>query len=127
MHNSFLLILCSGARALRSSVGSRGDYEKEKQSIHRECDVFGILTGLGIYWTTIHNYIPLYSTSKTMALDPTGSSLKQYGGIFMVWIRRRPAIVISNPQITIDLMEKRSNIYSGYAKPEAGFELLLHG
>jgi hypothetical protein len=39
---------------------------------------------------------------------------KQYGGIFTIWIGRRPTIVISDPQIAIDLMEKRSNIYSAY-------------
>jgi len=37
---------------------------------------------------------------------------KTYGGIFTIWIGRRPTIVISDPQIAIDLMEKRSNIYS---------------
>ena len=40
---------------------------------------------------------------------------KTYGGIFTIWIGRRPTVVISDPQIAIDLMEKRSNIYSAYA------------
>lgn len=39
---------------------------------------------------------------------------KKYGGIFTIWIGRRPTVVISDPQIAIDLMEKRSNIYSAY-------------
>ena len=39
---------------------------------------------------------------------------KTYGGIFTIWIGRRPTVVISDPQIAIDLMEKRSNIYSAY-------------
>jgi hypothetical protein len=37
---------------------------------------------------------------------------RKYGGIFTIWIGRRPTVVISDPQIAIDLMEKRSNIYS---------------
>jgi len=37
---------------------------------------------------------------------------RRYGGIFTIWIGRRPTVVISDPQIAIDLMEKRSNIYS---------------
>lgn len=32
-----------------------------------------------------------------------------YGPIFTVWIGRRPTIVISDPNIAVDLMEKRSN------------------
>ena len=39
---------------------------------------------------------------------------KKYGGIYTIWIGRRPTVVISDPQIAIDLMEKRSNIYSAY-------------
>lgn len=37
---------------------------------------------------------------------------KIYGPIFTIWIGRRPTIVISDPQIALDLMEKRSNKYS---------------
>jgi hypothetical protein len=37
---------------------------------------------------------------------------RTYGGIFTIWIGRRPTVVISDPQIAIDLIEKRSNIYS---------------
>lgn len=35
-----------------------------------------------------------------------------YGPIFTVWIGRRPTIVISDPNIAVELMEKRSNKYS---------------
>jgi hypothetical protein len=37
---------------------------------------------------------------------------KKYGPIFTIWVGRRPTIVISDPEIAVDLMEKRSNIYS---------------
>jgi cytochrome P450 len=37
---------------------------------------------------------------------------KIYGPIFTVWVGRRPTLVISDPQIAVDLMEKRSNKYS---------------
>ncbi|KAK3071707.1 hypothetical protein LTR53_008173 [Teratosphaeriaceae sp. CCFEE 6253] len=37
---------------------------------------------------------------------------KQYGPIFTLWIGRKPTLIISDPQIAADLMEKRSNKYS---------------
>lgn len=37
---------------------------------------------------------------------------KIYGPIFTLWIGRRPTVVISDPQISTDLLEKRSNKYS---------------
>lgn len=37
---------------------------------------------------------------------------KQYGPIFTLWIGRKPTLIISDPQIAVDLMEKRSNKYS---------------
>src|ERR1700761_9309408 len=37
---------------------------------------------------------------------------KKYGPIFTLWIGRRPTLIISDPQIAVDLMEKRSNKYS---------------
>jgi len=37
---------------------------------------------------------------------------KQYGPMYTLWQGRNPTIVISDPQIAVDLMEKRSNIYS---------------
>lgn len=37
---------------------------------------------------------------------------KIYGPIFTIWVGRRPTVVISDPQIAVDLMEKRSNKYS---------------
>lgn len=35
-----------------------------------------------------------------------------YGPIFTLWIGRKPTLVISDPQIAVDLLEKRSNKYS---------------
>ncbi|EMC92179.1 hypothetical protein BAUCODRAFT_281024 [Baudoinia panamericana UAMH 10762] len=37
---------------------------------------------------------------------------KQYGPIFTLWIGRKPTLIISDPHIAVDLMEKRSNKYS---------------
>lgn len=37
---------------------------------------------------------------------------RQYGPIFTLWIGRKPTLIISDPQIAVDLMEKRSNKYS---------------
>jgi hypothetical protein len=37
---------------------------------------------------------------------------KIYGPIFTVWVGRRPTLVLSDPKIAVDLMEKRSNKYS---------------
>ncbi|KAK5129958.1 hypothetical protein LTR08_002675 [Meristemomyces frigidus] len=37
---------------------------------------------------------------------------KQYGPIFTLWIGRKPTLIISDPQVAVDLMEKRSNKYS---------------
>ena len=37
---------------------------------------------------------------------------KQYGPIFTLWIGRKPTLIISDPQIAVDLMEKRSYKYS---------------
>ena len=37
---------------------------------------------------------------------------KIYGPIFTVWLGRRPTVVISDPHIAAELMEKRSNTYS---------------
>jgi len=35
-----------------------------------------------------------------------------YGPIFTLWIGRRPTVVISDPNVAVDLLEKRSNKYS---------------
>ena len=35
-----------------------------------------------------------------------------YGGIYTLWIGRKPTLIISDPEIAVDLMEKRSNKYS---------------
>jgi cytochrome P450 len=37
---------------------------------------------------------------------------KKYGPIFTIWIGRKPTLIISDPQIAVDLMEKRSAKYS---------------
>ena len=37
---------------------------------------------------------------------------KVYGPIFTIWVGRRPTLVISDSNIAVDLMEKRSNKYS---------------
>ncbi|KAK5128840.1 hypothetical protein LTR85_000173 [Meristemomyces frigidus] len=37
---------------------------------------------------------------------------KQYGPIFTLWIGRKPTLIISDPHIAADLLEKRSNKYS---------------
>jgi hypothetical protein len=37
---------------------------------------------------------------------------KKYGDIYTVWLGRRPTVIISDPQVAVDLMEKRSQKYS---------------
>lgn len=37
---------------------------------------------------------------------------RTYGPIFTLWIGRRPTIIISDPNVAVDLLEKRSNKYS---------------
>ena len=37
---------------------------------------------------------------------------KKYGPIFTIWVGRRPTLVISDPNVAVDLMEKRSSKYS---------------
>ena len=37
---------------------------------------------------------------------------KIYGPVFPIWIGRKPTLVISDPQVAVDLMEKRSAKYS---------------
>lgn len=37
---------------------------------------------------------------------------KTYGPMFTVWVGRKPTLVLSDPNIAVDLMEKRSNKYS---------------
>ena len=37
---------------------------------------------------------------------------KQYGPIFTLWFGRRPTVIISDPNVAVDLMEKRSQKYS---------------
>src|SRR6478735_9589068 len=35
-----------------------------------------------------------------------------YGPIFTIWVGRRPTLVISDPHVAVEIMEKRSNKYS---------------
>jgi cytochrome P450 len=35
-----------------------------------------------------------------------------YGPVFTLWLGRRPTIIISDPEVAVDLLEKRSNKYS---------------
>lgn len=37
---------------------------------------------------------------------------KTYGDIYTVWFGRRPTLVISDPHVAVELMEKRSQKYS---------------
>jgi cytochrome P450 len=37
---------------------------------------------------------------------------KMYGPIFTLWIGRRPTVIISDPNVAVDLLEKRSSKYS---------------
>ncbi|KAI9693320.1 MAG: hypothetical protein M1822_005316 [Bathelium mastoideum] len=49
---------------------------------------------------------------------------QKYGPMFTIWQGRRPTIVISDPQITYELLEKRSNKYSSRPRTVAMGELL---
>lgn len=40
------------------------------------------------------------------------SRSKRYGGIFTLWIGRTPTLIISDPHVAVDLMEKKSQKYS---------------
>ncbi|KAF2453998.1 cytochrome P450 [Lineolata rhizophorae] len=48
---------------------------------------------------------------------------KIYGPIFTIWIGRRPTVVISDPVVAVELMEKRSNKYSSRPRMVAMGEL----
>lgn len=52
---------------------------------------------------------------------------KTYGPIFTIWIGRKPTIVISDPNIAVDLMEKRSTKYSSRPRMVAMGEILWDG
>ena len=52
---------------------------------------------------------------------------KVYGGIFTIWIGRQPTIVISDPVIATELMEKRSAKYSSRPRMIAMGEILWDG
>lgn len=52
---------------------------------------------------------------------------REYGPMFTVWIGRRPTIVVSDPNIAVDLLEKRSNKYSSRPRTVAMGELYWDG
>jgi cytochrome P450 len=52
---------------------------------------------------------------------------KTYGPIFTIWIGRKPTIVISDPNIAAELMEKRSAKYSSRPRMVAMGEILWDG
>lgn len=49
---------------------------------------------------------------------------KVYGPIFTIWIGRKPTVVISDPNIAVELMEKRSTKYSSRPRMVAMGEIL---
>lgn len=50
-----------------------------------------------------------------------------YGPIFTIWIGRKPTIVISDPHIAVELLEKRSTKYSSRPRMVAMGEILWDG
>ncbi|MCJ1311157.1 hypothetical protein MMC25_004827 [Agyrium rufum] len=86
------------------------------------CFAIGILyvliTDFATYIRMPPGPIPLPFVGNKYSLPPTKPWIKfqewskQYGPIFTVWIGRRPTLVISDPNIAVDLLEKRSNKYS---------------
>ncbi|KAF2853760.1 cytochrome P450 [Plenodomus tracheiphilus IPT5] len=52
---------------------------------------------------------------------------KVYGPIFTIWIGRKPTVVVSDPNIAVELMEKRSTKYSSRPRMVAMGEILWDG
>lgn len=52
---------------------------------------------------------------------------KQYGPIFTIWIGRKPTVIISDPVVAVELMEKRSAKYSSRPRMVAMGEILWDG
>lgn len=52
---------------------------------------------------------------------------KTYGPIFTIWIGRKPTIILSDPNIAVELMEKRSTKYSSRPRMVAMGEILWDG
>ena len=52
---------------------------------------------------------------------------KLYGPIFTIWTGRTPSLIISDPQIAVDLLEKRSSKYSSRPRSVAMGELFWDG
>ncbi|KAI9709922.1 MAG: hypothetical protein M1820_003000 [Bogoriella megaspora] len=63
----------------------------------------------------------LPSTSPWLTFE---SWSKRYGPIFTIWQGRRPTLVVSDPAITSELLEKRSSKYSSRPRTVAMGELL---
>ncbi|KAF9736766.1 hypothetical protein PMIN01_04545 [Paraphaeosphaeria minitans] len=51
----------------------------------------------------------------------------QYGPIFTIWIGRKPTVIISDPVVAAELMEKRSTKYSSRPRMVAMGEILWDG
>ncbi|EKG15238.1 Cytochrome P450 [Macrophomina phaseolina MS6] len=64
---------------------------------------------------------------KTQPWHQLAAWSKEYGPIFTLWIGRRATVVISDPAIAAELMEKRSNKYSSRPRMVAMGELLWEG
>lgn len=52
---------------------------------------------------------------------------KTYGPIYTLWFGRRPTVIISDPTVAVDLLEKRSNKYSSRPRFVVMGELLWDG
>ena len=72
--------------------------------------------------------IPFFGNASILPKSSAWITFQQwsqkYGPMFTIWQGRRPTIVISDPQITYDLLEKRSNIFSSRPRTVAMGELL---
>ncbi|KAF2251620.1 cytochrome P450 [Trematosphaeria pertusa] len=52
---------------------------------------------------------------------------KAYGPIYTIWIGRKPTVIVSDPVVAVDLMEKRSTKYSSRPRMVAMGEILWDG
>ncbi|CAK3859612.1 related to purine nucleotide binding [Lecanosticta acicola] len=77
-----------------------------------------LLYDISIYLQLPPGPTPLPFLGSKLSIPKTQPWIKfqqwshRYGPIFTLWIGRRPTLVISDPQIAVDLLEKRSNKYS---------------
>lgn len=72
----------------------------------------------------IGNKLQLPKTSPWLQFEQWS---KTYGPIFTIWIGRKPTIVISDPVIAAELLEKRSTKYSSRPRMVAMGEILWDG